>query len=78
MKKLILSLMLVAFAVAVQAGEGKTCSKDSATCTKAKAEQAKSCCSGGADKMASGSCPMAKEKSKETASKPLKSPKANS
>ncbi len=75
MKRLMLSVMLVAFAVAVQAGEGKTCDKDSASCSKAKTEQVKSCCPAG-DKVAKGSCPMAK--CKETASKPLESPKNKS
>ncbi len=47
MKKLILSVALVAFTVAVQAGEAKNCDAkpgcEKAACTK-KAEVAKSCC----------------------------------
>jgi hypothetical protein len=78
MKKLVLSVMLVAFAIAVQAGEGKSCDKAAAACTKAKSEQVKSCCPSGGDKVASGACSMSKQKGKETASKPLESPKAKS
>jgi hypothetical protein len=45
MKKLILSLVMVGFAVAVQAGEGKACaSKDKAACSSTKLTEA-GCCS---------------------------------
>ena len=73
MKKLILCLMVTAFAVAVQAGEGKAC-KDKAACAdKAKAisnTQAKADC---ADK--SACCSGAKA---TVAKKVLMSPKAMS
>jgi hypothetical protein len=81
MKKIILSVMLLAFTVAVNAGEDKTCSKDSGACTKDKVE-AKSCCPSGGDKTANASCPMSKgklkAKGKQTASKPVESPKNKS
>ncbi len=69
MKKVILSVAVMAFAVAVQAGDAKTCPMSGgdkpACCAKAKAEQTKAC------------CPAAKAKaSKLTVSKPLASPKA--
>src|SRR2546427_12827756 len=45
MKKLILSLVVVAFAVAVQAGDSKTCAgKDKTACTATKTSDA-GCCS---------------------------------
>jgi hypothetical protein len=73
MKKLILGLMVAAFAVAVQAGEGKEC-KDKAACgDKAKASstaQAKAACG---DK--SACCNEAKP---TVAKKVLMSPKAMS
>jgi hypothetical protein len=83
MKKLILSAMLVAFAVAVNAADEKACADKAATgcCAKAVTE-AKSDCT-----MAKGDCPMAKQQvkatcpyakdGKETASKPLASPKGS-
>ena len=62
MKKLILAFTVVALAVAVQAGEGKTCSKDSAACAgkdkaacAAKAESG--CCAAKATSAAQGTCP---------------------
>ena len=73
MKKLILSVMLVAFTVAVQAGDAKTCDKDKAACDK-KEQVAKSCCPLSGDKQAK-TCPKA---GKQTVSKPVTSPKANS
>ena len=72
MKKLILSSILIAFAVAVQAGdsktESKTCTGQSACCSKAKStEQTK----------ATGCCSGMKMTSKETPGKQaLLSPKA--
>jgi len=70
MKKLILSLALVAFAVAVQA-DGDTCpAKDKACCPK-QAECPKS-----AEQTKAGCCPAAKQTAKNT--KQLKSPKAAS
>ena len=45
MKKLILSILLVGFAVAVQAGDAKTCAgKDKAACSATKVSDA-GCCS---------------------------------
>jgi len=45
MKKLILSVLFVGFAVAVQAGDAKTCTgKDKAACSATKVSDA-SCCS---------------------------------
>ncbi len=72
MKKLTLSLSVIAFAVAVQAGDAKTCPMSGgdkpACCAKANTEQTKASC-----------CPAAKAKaSKLTVSKPLASPKAMS
>ena len=71
MKKLILSLTVVAFAVAVQAGDAKTCPMSGgdkpACCAKANAEQTKAGCSAAKAKA-----------SKLTVSKPLVSPKAKS
>lgn len=74
MKKLILSVMLVAFAVAVQAGDAKTCNKDKAACDK-KEQVAKSCCPLSGDKQAKKTCT---KEGKQTVSKPVTSPKANS
>jgi hypothetical protein len=86
MKKLILSAMLAAFAVAVQAGEDKA-----ACCSEKQATQASSCCSKtAASEQAKGECPMmakqakasscpyvAKSSTKETKNKSaLQSPKA--
>ena len=74
MKRLILSAIVMAFAVAVQAGDAKTCQvkdKDKPACcpSKAKAgEQAKA-----------GTCPFAKDaacKQKEVKQTSLPSPKA--
>ena len=49
MKKLILSVALMAFAVAVQAGDAKTCAKDKAACSTTKVSTTKvsdgGCCS---------------------------------
>jgi hypothetical protein len=66
MKKLLLSLMLVAFAVAVQAGDDKSCA-DKACCSKTKAT---------AD--AKAACPMAGKQAKDAAAskQPIQSPKA--
>ena len=81
MKKIILSVMLLTFTLAVNAGEDKTCTKDSGACAKDKME-AKSCCPSGGDKAANASCPMSKgklkAKGKQTASKPVESPKNKS
>jgi hypothetical protein len=75
MKKLVLSVMVTAFAVAVYAGEGKTCSdKEGGSCCAAKTKTSQ---------QAQGQCSMAKEtascsntaKSRTTA-KVLQSPKA--
>jgi hypothetical protein len=78
MKKLVLSLVVAAFAVAVQAGE--SCSEKASSCCAAK----------NASKQVKAECPMAKQ-AKATSTKadkvgakqasvkqPLKSPKANS
>ncbi|MEK7706799.1 MAG: hypothetical protein AAB380_02240 [Verrucomicrobiota bacterium] len=75
MKKIILTLTIVALAVAVQAGEGKTCSKDKAAC----AAKDKAAC---AAKAESGCCAKAASTAKETCpksqatKKALMSPKA--
>ncbi len=69
MKKLILSVVLAAFAVAVQAGDtqGSCCAK-AAQQTKAECPMAK---------QAKGTCPKAAKKlAKQTVTKPLHSPKA--
>lgn len=75
MKQIILSVMLMAFAVAVNAADDKACSdkEKAACCEKAKAGE-----------MGKGECPMKKDKAAcpitgKTAEKgkdPLKSPKA--
>ncbi len=76
MKKLMLAVMLVAFTVAAQAGDAKTCTdKDKAACSK-KSDVAKACCPASGDKQAK-SCPFSKA-GKETVSKPVTSPKSNS
>jgi len=73
MKKIILSLMMVAFAVAVQAGEGKCC-KAKASCPQKEqavcAEKAKSGCPMKAGCSAKTQCPKA------AAKKAVMSPKA--
>ena len=75
MKKIILTLTIVAFAVAVQAGEGKTCSKDKAACAAkdkaACAAKAESGCCAKATASAKGTCPKS-----QAAKKTLMSPKA--
>ncbi|HWH70177.1 MAG TPA: hypothetical protein VNT26_12385 [Candidatus Sulfotelmatobacter sp.] len=80
MKKLILSVMVAAFAVAVQAGEAKACAdkEKGGCCAKAKAaEQTKAECPM-AQQKAKATCPYAgKATAKDSATKPaLTSPKA--
>ena len=77
MKKLILSVVVTAFAVAVYAGEGKSCSDKEGSCCSAKTKTSQ---------QVKGECPMAKQatascpnsaKSRTTAAKQvLQSPKA--
>jgi hypothetical protein len=68
MKKLMLSVMMVAFAVAVQAGEGTCADKEKAGCCPAKAEaNAKA----GKDAKAAGA-----EKAAKDTKQALNSPKA--
>jgi hypothetical protein len=83
MKKIILSAMLMAFAVAVNAADNKAtddkekagcCSKAAATATAATAETKGACCS--MAKEAKATCPLSKE-AKETVSKPVSSPKGS-
>lgn len=82
MKKIVLALTIVAFAVAVQAGEGKTCTKSQAACSDkdkaACAEKAKSCCPLQAGVSAKAACPTKAgcPAKGETAQKALMSPKA--
>jgi len=83
MKKLVLALTIVAFAVAVQAGDGKTCSKDKSACsTKDKAACAAKDEAACAAKVQSGCCPKAGAAAKATcpkaqaAKKTVMSPKA--
>ena len=75
MKKLILTLTIVAFAVAVQAGEAKSCCKDQAACAgkdkTACAEKAMSGCPAKAGCSAKKECPKA-----AAAKRWLMSPKA--
>lgn len=74
MKKLILLLSVMAVSFALQAGES-TCPKDKTACDKSKAaacEKAKSGCSASAE--AKSCCPKTGT-AKETAKKPVKSPK---
>ncbi len=76
MKKLILTLTVAAFAVAVQAGGDTTCpAKDKACCAKS-AEQAKSTCPKMAEQAKAGCCAAKQTTAKST--KPLASPKATS
>lgn len=78
MKKIILTLTIVAFAVAVQAGEWKTCSKDKAACAgKDKAAcsaKAESGCCAKATVSAKANCPKTQAAKKRW----LMSPKAAS
>jgi hypothetical protein len=74
MKKLFLTLTIVAFAVAVQAGEGKTCPKEKAACAgkdkatcAAKAESG--CCAQSAS-TAKVTCPRAQAAKKEAVMSP--------
>ena len=85
MNKLLLSVMLVGFAVAAQAGDDKACAgKDSACCGKEKTStEAKAQCPMMANKQATATCPyMAKQASKDATAKDasakpaLASPKA--
>jgi hypothetical protein len=70
MKKIILALTIVAFAVAVQAGEGKTCSKDKSACSsKEKAACAAKDEAACAAKVKSGCCPKAGAAAKATCPK---------
>jgi hypothetical protein len=70
MKKLVLALTIVAFAVAVQAGDGKTCSKDKPACsTKDKAACAAKDEAACAAKVQSGCCPRAGASAKATCPK---------
>ncbi|MCU0784607.1 MAG: hypothetical protein MUF81_11315 [Verrucomicrobia bacterium] len=75
MKRLILALTIVAFAVAVQAGEGKGCCKNKAACADkdkaACAAKAESGCCAKAASSAKGNCPKS-----QAAKKALMSPKA--
>ena len=72
MKKIILALTIVALTVAVQAGEGKTCSKDKAACAgkdaAACAGKEKAAC---AAKAESGCCSKATASAKTTCPKKL-------
>lgn len=75
MKKLVLLLSVIAVSFALQAGNA-ACPKDKAACGKAKAgtcEKAKAGCPASAEAKKS-CCPAGA--AKETATKPLKSPKA--
>jgi hypothetical protein len=79
MKKLILTGILAAFAVAVQAGDDKSCSdKEGSSCCKAKVSmESKSECPM-AKQQAKGTCPMAGKNAKLAVSKTrLESPKAS-
>ena len=87
MKKIILALTMVAFTVAIQAGEGKTCSNDKAACEGkdkaacaskadsgccAKATMAQGTCHSGSGVAGKATCPMAQAAKKRS----LMSPKA--
>ena len=75
MKKLVLLLSVVAVSFALQAGDS-TCPKDKAACDKAKAaacDKAKAGCPASAEAK-KGCCPAGA--AKETAKKPVQSPKA--
>ncbi len=77
MKKLILSGLIAAFAVAAQAGNSAGCTGDAPCCAKAKStSQTKADCPM-MGKQANGSCPYAKSAKTTACTKPvLKSPKA--
>jgi hypothetical protein len=75
MKKLLLSLSLVAFAVAAQAGDNAACQEKSSCCSSTKVTQVKSetCPVSGK----ATSCSMAKaSKEKQSVAKSLQTPKA--
>jgi len=61
MKKVILSLVIAAFAVAVQAADDSSCG---------------SCCSAKNTKQAKNTCTKSEKGMKQASAKPLKSPKA--
>ena len=71
MKKLILSLTIVAFAIAAQAGDACPV-KDKAACPKS-AETTKSCCPKEAEVAKAGCCPAGQQTTKNT--KKVASPK---
>ncbi len=85
MKKLVLSVIVTAFAVGVYAGEGKSCSdKEGGSCCAAKTKTSQQA-QGQCPMQAKSQCSMAKEtaascsntaKSRTTAAKVLQSPKA--
>ncbi len=73
MKKLILSAMLMAFALAVNAADTKACTdKDKGACCAKASTEAKASCPMMKD--AKATCPFSKN-TKETVSKPLATPK---
>jgi len=73
MKKLFLSMLLTAFAVAAQAG-GEECAKAEKSACPAQQTKSSSCCSGAVEQTKANTCPAMK-KSTETTSKKLQSPK---
>ena len=78
MKKILLPIMLAAFAVAVQASDTKSscCDKETSCCTKAKVtEQTKAECTM-AKQAKAGTCPFAAKVATKEAKPVLQSPKA--
>lgn len=80
MKKLILSVMLTAFAVALNAGEAKAGADKAPCCAKSTADAKAVCPMSKEAKDAKAACPMAGKDAKATAAvkQPLQSPKVAS
>ena len=77
MKKMILSLSVAAFAVAVQAGDNACPAKDKACCPKA-TEQTKATCPKAAEQAKAGCCAAKQTTATVKSTKQLPSPKATS
>jgi hypothetical protein len=75
MKKLFLSTLLVAFAVAAQAG-GEECAKAAGKSgCPAQAEKSGSCCGGSMEQTKAATCPAMKKNTETTSKQKLQSPK---
>ncbi len=76
MKKLLITTMLAAFAIAAQAG-GEACAKAGADKSGCPMQQAKNapCCGGAMESTKAGTCPAMKKCTETTAKQKLQSPK---